>query len=138
MHGKSDDFILKDLKWTNIQQKYNNSVSKFTYKIMNHDIGNEHYLYNQLIENRNIKNTSENKLGPKTRVEREDTKKLKSFVHNIVNIYNSIPKYITQLRNYSLFKKWIKIYENDKYHKTQPKNSSDNKRLNVQNIDTSC
>ena len=72
------------------------------------------------------------------RVEQNDTLKLKSYSHCIVGIYNSLPPYLTKMRNYSLFKKWLKIYEFNNNHINRPKANPDNTRNNVIQTDPSC
>ena len=96
------------------------------------------FLYQKLIHRRTVRYTAENKTGPKIKVNPNDTLKLKTFTHNIVNIYNSLPPYLTKMRNYTLFKKWIKIFESNQNHNTRPKTNPDNLRTNFTSTDISC
>ena len=50
-------------------------------------------------ENKIIRMTAENKIGPKPRIERDDLFSTKTFKFKIVDIYNSIPRKLTLLND---------------------------------------
>ena len=60
--GRTDTYILKQLKWMNYYELHENSVNKLTYKIIN--TNEQNYMNDKLIENRNIRNRAQNKCGP--------------------------------------------------------------------------
>ena len=93
-----------------IGDRYKMALSKFTYRLLNYEKDNRHNLYTTLISNRNVRNRSQNKLGPQPRVESNDLFTLKSYTYKIRLIYNSLKRELTLMNNYSLFKKWIMIF----------------------------
>ena len=60
--GRTDTYILKQLKWMNYYELHENSVNKLTYKIIN--TNEQNYMKDKLIENRNVRNWAQNKCEP--------------------------------------------------------------------------
>ena len=60
--------------------------------------------------NRNIRNKAQNKPGPQKKIEKNDNFSQKYYCYKIISIYNSLKRELTLMNNFSLFKKWLKIY----------------------------
>ena len=54
------------MKWNTIEERYEESIIKYTYKILNDPYENKNMFYDLLTINRTMRNISENKLGPRT------------------------------------------------------------------------
>ena len=54
--------------------------------------------------------TAENKLGPKQKLNKNDTLTKKTFIMRSKDIYNMIPRQLTLLKNHLRFKKCLKKY----------------------------
>ena len=63
--GKTNDYILKKLKWISTEERYQLTIQKMTHKLLNTDNNNRHFLADIITNNRTIRMLKENKLGPK-------------------------------------------------------------------------
>ena len=77
--GRTDEYILKSIKWTNFNVMYENSIIKFTHKLLNHDKNNKHFLFNIITDGRTIRNINDNKCGPRIMILRNDNLTLKTY-----------------------------------------------------------
>ena len=48
--------------------------------------------------------------APQKKIQRNDIFSQKSYCYKIISIYNSLKCELTLMNNFSLFKKWLKIY----------------------------
>ena len=97
-YGRTDEFILKSIKWLNLQETYKMAISKITHKFLQ-PTTNCHFLAAELRKNRSLRMKSQNKTGQKPMVRRDDRWTQKTFIFNSIDIYNKIPKEITLLKN---------------------------------------
>ena len=106
-YGCTNEFLFKTLKWIPIETRYQLNIQKLTHKLLNRDNKNRHFLATLLTANRNTRNLSQNKCGPKNRVEKDDKYSLKNFKNKATDIYNKVPKYLTLLKNPNKFRKCL-------------------------------
>ena len=59
--GRTNKWILKELKWLNIEEIYENKMQVNIYKMIN--FNKDHYMSHYLTKNRNIRNRKQNKVG---------------------------------------------------------------------------
>ena len=112
-YGRTDIFIMKEIKWKFTNERYEDSIIKITRKILNQDTSNKHYLYSRLTKNRTLRMRTENKCNPKPRIQPQDLWSLKFFRIKIVDIYNTLPRQLTLIMKHLKFKKWLKSYRNN-------------------------
>ena len=93
--GRTDTWILKQMKWFNVEKSYINAIQNTIYKTINST--DEHYFKYYMLNNRSIRISSQN-----------------TFLYNNINRYNNLPKEITLIKKQNIFKKWLK-----RYHQTQ-------------------
>ena len=108
MYGRTNDNILKSIKWMTIGERYQLAITKFAHKHLNSNNNNRHFITVLMTENRNIMSTAESSTGPKQRVENNNKYTLKTLVFKIKDIYKRVPKELTLLSNSMKFKKCIK------------------------------
>lgn len=109
-YGRTNEFILKKVKWIKIEQRYQMCIQKVVHKLLNHDNKNRHFLATILTLNRNVRKLSENKCGPRTRIERSDKFSNKNFTNKAMDIYNKVPRELSLLKDNNKFKKCIIKY----------------------------
>ena len=109
--GRSNAWILKQMKWLNAEKSYENATQNYIYKMINSD--NDHYFKEYLTQNRNIRNRSQNKLGHHDPIMGQSTFTQKSFLYRSINLYNNLPKNLTLIKTQPNFKKWLKKYNID-------------------------
>ena len=97
--GRTNDFILKKVKWISIEERYQLTVLKLTHKLLNSDNHNRHFLAEIMTENRTIRMLKENKLGPKQKVNNNDKFTMKTFTYRSIDLYNRLPREFTLLIN---------------------------------------
>ena len=95
-----------------MEKIYKMSIQKTVHTLLN--IENENYITSKMILNRNVKNKSQNKLGPHNPELGRNNLEQKSFLYQSVKLYNELPKELTKIRKPWIFKKWIKKYEKTK------------------------
>ena len=66
--GRTNDYILKIIKWISIKETYQLSIQNFTHKLLNSDNFNRQFLAEIITENRSIRMLNQNKLCPKKRL----------------------------------------------------------------------
>ena len=106
-HGRTNEFILKQLKWISIEQHYRLCVAKVINKLLNSNLQHSHFLSYKLTNNRTIQMIAENKTGPKPRIEINDNYTTKSFIFRAKDIYNRINRKLTLLKDSNKLKKCI-------------------------------
>ena len=113
MIGRTNDFILKKIKWITIEERYKLTVQKKTHKLLNTDNQNRHFLAELMTENRTIRMQKENKLGPKQKINSNDKYTIKTFTYKSIDLYNRLDRKYTLLINNIKFKKCLnKLYAN--------------------------
>ena len=88
-------------------------MAKTIHKIINNDQDNQHYLAVKIKDNRNVRMTAENKLGPKLEINKNNMFISKTFAWRSKDIYNRIPRQLTLLKNSKRFKICITKYTID-------------------------
>ena len=106
--GRTSQYILKELNWLNYFQLHENSITKLTYQLINSSEDSD--LKYQLIENRSIRNKSQNKCGPHRPEIGWSNVSQNSFLYKSKTVYNQLPQNITLSPTFAIFKKWIKKY----------------------------
>ena len=86
------------------------AIQKTAHKLLNLDNKNRHFLANLLTKNRNIRNLSQNKCGPREKIEKNDKYSNKNFINKAQDIYNMVPRQLTLLRDHYKFKKCIRKF----------------------------
>lgn len=83
---------------------------------------------------RGVRNYSQNKVGHHSPEMGRSVHTQKSFLYLAINTYNKLPRNLTLIRNLSIFKKWLKLFNMNNAVKlrNQPDNSN---ILEIQNID---
>ena len=56
---------------------------------------------------------SQNKIGPHHQIMGQSTHTQKSFLFRSIDLYNKLPKNLTLIKSFSIFKKWIKMFNID-------------------------
>ena len=106
--GRTNQWVLDKLKWLDYENLYKSSIYKTTHQLLN--TYNQHYITSDLIQNRNIRNKSQNKLGPHANKIGMNEIEQATFVYQAKKIYNTLPKELTMIKKKNLFKKWLKKY----------------------------
>ena len=88
--GKTDDYSWRKLNWLNIYTRYKHVIMRFTFRLLNHEITNRHYLYYKFTKNRYVWNKSQNKIGPRPYVLKSELYKQKTYFYQIISIFNNI------------------------------------------------
>ena len=110
-YGKTDENILKTIKWYKIQDYHEMEICKFTQKILNN---NENYFLKDLLTNKWERRTFEKKKknGPFKDKFGIKTNEQESYIYKASIIYNKLPKEITSLKKTINFKTCIKKFYN--------------------------
>ena len=53
---------------------------------------------------------SQNKVGTHDQVMGQSTYSQRSFLYRAIELYNKLPKNLTLIKSFQVFKKWIKLY----------------------------
>ena len=128
-YGRTDEYILKQIKWFTIEDYHTMETLKFTHKLLNKN--ENYYLKNIITYNRERKTLAENKIGTLKSKFGHKTNEQNSFIFKAANNYNKLPRLITLITKPSNFKKWLKNYYIDNNIKLK-KNDNDHK--NTKNI----
>ena len=102
--GRTNDYILKKLKWINLEERYQLTVRKLVHKLLNNDNNNRHFLAELITDRRTLRMEKENKLGPKIKINKKDPYSMKTFSFRSIDIYNQINRKFTLLINNIKFK----------------------------------
>ena len=108
--GLTDQHYMVDMKWSNFNDLYKQSIIKISHKILNSKVKDRNSLYYDLIEDRNIRSHAENKTGPIKPIKHNDNITHKTFIYNVKAVYASLPRSLTLIPDSVLFKKWLKIH----------------------------
>ena len=108
--GRTDEYYLKLMKWYNHRRRYEKSISKIAFKILNYEKENPHRFYDHLVEDRSIRMKSQNKVSHRTNEVGNNMEAKNTFLYQIITVYNKLPRELTLLKSSILFKKWINIY----------------------------
>ena len=103
--------MLNELKWMDTKTNYENAMQKCIYKIINNKENHQFKYYFTI--NRNVRMHAQNKLGPHDQIMGQSPHTHKSFLFRAIDIYNKLPKELTLIKTFPIFKKWIKIYNLD-------------------------
>lgn len=131
--GRTEKWLLNQMKWLNIENGYKISISKYIHKIINGK--EEHIFKNYMTENRSRKNQKQLKLGPHKPEIGKSHYTQKTFLYQAIDICNNLPKNITLIRENNIFKKWIKRYFLDANTtlKERKENEIEDKMITVDN-----
>ena len=140
--GRTDEWLLREMKWLKIEKMYENQLQNFIYKIMNSE--NQHYFnYYMKKKNRSIRIKAQNKVGHHDGIMGQSIYSQQSILYQSVQIYNKLPKELTLIKKQHLFKKWVKRFnlnnniilkQQEDYNKDDIQQiSEEERRINCQN-----
>ena len=127
-YGRTDNWILNEMKWLNTDKSYKNAVQNTVFKIIHNE--DEHYFKHYIMNNRNVRTASQNKVGQIEPNIGHSQSIQKTFLFNNINIYNNLPKELMLIKHHHIFKKWLKRYNLNK--KTKLKTQDDNNKVYIQ------
>ena len=107
--GRTDKWILDKIGWSDYSELFISSIQKTVHHILN--VENDHYFKTELLQNRKIRNFSENKLGPQKTNFGFTKLELSSFFYLSVKYYNILPKKLTLLKKHINFKRALKKFK---------------------------
>ena len=133
--GRTEEWILNEVKWLNVKKNYENTTQNNIYRIINSN--EEHFFDYYLTSNRNVRNRSQNKLGHHHESMGRSKYTQQTFLYKSIEVYNKLPKELTLIKEQRIFKKWIKRYNIDNSIKLkQQENYIDVKNIQEINYET--
>ena len=106
--GRTNQWLLNEMKWMTVEKCYENSTQNTIYKIINGD--DENYFKQYLTTNRTPRTYAQNKVRHHDPSMGRTNEMQKTFLYRSINIYNKLPRNITLIKSQRLFKKWVKLY----------------------------
>ena len=119
--GRTNSWMLKEMKWLDMQSGYENAMQNSIYKMINNK--DDHFFKSQLIENRTIRIKKQNKVRHHS-VEMNNNMQ-RSYLYRALNIFNKLPRNITLIKIPHLFKKWVKKFNLDNSIKLKEQNDNE-------------
>ena len=106
--GRTNKWLLNEMKWFDIEKCHENAVQNYTYKMINSS--NNHYFKTYLTTNRSIRIEAQNKVRHHDIEMGQTAIMQRTYLYRAVNTYNKLPRNLTLIKNPNMFKKWLKKY----------------------------
>ena len=125
------------MNWDRQNTRYEIAIIKMCHEILNNKHENSNALRDYIVFNRGIKTLMKTKQVP-NQMTIKTSLLSKTFLQQIIDPYNKLPKEISMITNKNIFKKWIKIFYNNKNTKRRPILYKQIEPYKTENILTLC